>query len=207
MSKGGESSVVAELPAYLEDPLIQALDEAEQIGNIGYVPYRGPSVAALDPMQQASIDNTASAASAFGMAQPSTTGGLPAPTTFADGSQGYSTAPLYDDAIRTFQATSPDQYKAISDLFVKQGLGAPTPDSQFYQPSMAPTAPQPPSSPLSGVNPQAATNTNYGASQYSSGSLAPQAATQPMTSEQMMQAAAGSKGGAQPSSASGLWKV
>ena len=61
------------------------------------------------------------AAEAFGLMQPNTVTaaqGMPAPQTFADGSQGYSSMPLYDQALAEMQRRNPAQVAAYNKLFV-----------------------------------------------------------------------------------------
>ena len=98
MSKGGSSTTEVKIPEYIEAAAQRNLNKAERISQLGYVPQYGPDVAAFTPMQQASFQNTANAASAFGMAAPTSQrdimGGMDAPTTYAGGVQGYSAAPI-----------------------------------------------------------------------------------------------------------------
>jgi hypothetical protein len=68
--KGGSTSSSVEIPEYIEKAAQRNLNKAERISQLGYVPYYGPDVAAFTPMQQASFQNTADVASAFGMGAP-----------------------------------------------------------------------------------------------------------------------------------------
>lgn len=123
--KGGSSTSTVEVPEWIEEPAKANLARAEDISKIGYVPYYGPDVAALTPMQQASMQNTAQSASAFGMATPtgSNITGVPAPQTFAGGVQGYSSAPLFEQSLDTLEQERPGQKRAIDDLFVNPTSG------------------------------------------------------------------------------------
>lgn len=118
--KGGSTTSTVEVPDWIEGPARQNLARADQISKIGYVPYYGPDVAALTPMQQAAAQNTAQSASAFGMATPTGADvtGVPAPQTFAGGVQGYSSAPLFEQSMETFGRERPGQKRAIDDLFI-----------------------------------------------------------------------------------------
>lgn len=137
--KGGSQSTSVQIPAWLEQAAQANLGRADQAAQIGYTPYYGPDVAAFTPMQQAAMQGTNQAASAFGMAAPTDTG-MPQAQTFAGGVQGYSSAPMYEEALAALQQNAPGQYNAIRNMFLDpQGTGAYTP-SQGQQP--APAAPE-----------------------------------------------------------------
>ena len=70
--KGGSQTTEVKVPQYIEDAAKANLARADEISRIGYTPYYGPDVAAFSPMQQASFQNTADTASAFGLAAPTT---------------------------------------------------------------------------------------------------------------------------------------
>ena len=127
--KGGSSTTEVKIPEYIEDASKANLARASDISKIGYTPYYGPDVAAFSPMQQAAFQNTADTASAFGLAVPTSQqdimGGMPAPTTFAGGVQGYSSAPMYEQSVAEFAARRPGQYEAIMDQFLDPMAGAP----------------------------------------------------------------------------------
>jgi hypothetical protein len=129
--KGGSQTTEVKVPQYIEDAAKANLARADEISRIGYTPYYGPDVAAFSPMQQASFQNTADAASAFGMSAPTTQqdimGGIPAPTTYEGGVSGYSSAPMYEQSLAQFQAQRPGQYDAIMDQFIDPGTPAPMP--------------------------------------------------------------------------------
>ena len=97
--KGGSTTSSVEIPEYIEKAAQRNLNKAERISQLGYVPYYGPDVAAFTPMQQASFQNTADVAGAFGMGTPTTQqdvmGGMGVPTQYANGLTGYSSAPIY----------------------------------------------------------------------------------------------------------------
>jgi hypothetical protein len=123
--KGGKQTTSVKIPAWLEAGARQNMARADELAKIGYVPYFGPDVAAFSPMQQAAFQNTNDAASAFGMAAPSDPmAGMPAPQTFAGGVQGYSSAPMYQQALAQLQANNPGQYAAMQAPFVNPVTGA-----------------------------------------------------------------------------------
>lgn len=130
--KGGSQTTKVEVPQYIEDAAKANLARADEISRIGYTPYYGPDVAAFSPMQQASFQNTADTASAFGLAAPTSQqdimGGMPAPTTYAGGVSGYSSAPMYEQSLAELQAQRPAQYDAIMGQFIDP-MPSPAPSS------------------------------------------------------------------------------
>ena len=119
---GGKNTTSVEIPQWLEDAARSNLSRADQVSQIGYVPNYGPQVAAFSPMQQASFQNTGDLASAFGMASP-TSMGIPEPQQFAGGFQGYSAAPIIEQAIGQLEQQRPGQYQAISGMFIDPFTG------------------------------------------------------------------------------------
>ena len=126
MSKGGTTSGSTEIPAWLESAAIENINKARDVSQIGYVPYYGPDVAAFSPMQQQSMQSTGNAASAFGLAPQgfNAMAGMPQAQTFAGGIQGYSSAPIYEQALDNLYAKAPAQYRAIKDRFIDPFTGA-----------------------------------------------------------------------------------
>ncbi len=121
--KGGSTSSTVEIPQYIEDAAKRNLARADTISQIGYVPYYGADVAAFTPMQEAAFQNTAGTAGAFGLAgggmsQQDITGGMPAPTTYAGGVRGYSSAPMYEQAMDELATRRPGQKNLIDSLFI-----------------------------------------------------------------------------------------
>lgn len=128
--KGGSTSSTVEIPQYIEDAAKRNLARADTISQIGYVPYYGPDVAAFTPMQEAAFRNTAGTAGAFGLAggglsQQDITGGMPAPTTYAGGVRGYSSAPMYEQAMDELATRRPGQKNLIDSLFIDSYSGVP----------------------------------------------------------------------------------
>lgn len=125
--KGGKQTQTTEvkIPAWLESAAKKNMARADEIAQIGYVPYFGPDVAGFSPMQQAAFQNTSDAASAFGMAAPSNPmAGMPAPQTFAGGVQGYSSAPMFQQSVDALAAARPGQYAALNAPFINPVTGA-----------------------------------------------------------------------------------
>ncbi len=142
--KGGSQTTKVEVPQYIEDAAKANLARADEISRIGYTPYYGPDVAAFSPMQQASFQNTADAASAFGMSAPTSQqdimGGMPAPTTYDGGVSGYSSAPMYEQSLAQLQAQRPGQYDAIMGQFIDPYTGAAPSAASLAPASTASTA-------------------------------------------------------------------
>ena len=115
MAKGGKTSTTQEIPEYLQEANKEAINDARSVSQLGYVPYFGPDVAAFSPMQQQSMRSTGNAASSFGLAPQGFDGtaGIPQAQTFAGGIQGYSSAPIYEQALDNLYAKAPAQYRAI----------------------------------------------------------------------------------------------
>ena len=118
--KGGSQTQKVEIPKWIEEPATRNLARAEAAQKIGYQPYYGPDVAAFNPTQLAAMQSNIGAAEAFGLLQPGMTAaqGMPAPQTFAGGQMGYSSAPLYEQAVAEMEARNPAQAAAYNRLFV-----------------------------------------------------------------------------------------
>jgi len=123
--KGGSTSSTVTIPQYIEDAARANLAKADEISKIGYTPYYGPDVAAFTPMQQAGFQNTAGMADAFGLAGGGTgMEGMPTPTTYAGGVQGYSSAPMFEQSMAELETRRPGQYAAINAPFIDPVTGA-----------------------------------------------------------------------------------
>lgn len=123
----GSSKSQTQVPAWLEAAMRRNVSAAEQAGQVGFVPYSGPTVAGFTPDQTAAMGNTNAAAAAFGLVQGGA--GVPAPQQFAGGFSGYSAMPLYEAGLA---GIDPAQRALI------EGQMAPAP----VAPQMAPVAPR-----------------------------------------------------------------
>lgn len=121
--KGGKTKSEVKIPAWLEAGARQNMARANELAQIGYVPYYGPDVAAFSPMQQAAMQNTNDAAAAFGMRGGDAMAGMPAPQTFAGGVQGYSSAPMFQQSLDTLAAQRPGQFAALNAPFIDPVTG------------------------------------------------------------------------------------
>ena len=66
--KGGGQTSQVTIPKYIEDASKKNLERADYFSQVGYVPYYGPDVAALSPMEEQAMRGTGSAMQAFGLA-------------------------------------------------------------------------------------------------------------------------------------------
>jgi hypothetical protein len=123
--KGGKQSTSVSIPKWLEDAAQSNLARGERVAEMGYTPYYGVDVAAMTPFQEAAMQNTSQAASAFGTSGGglSPTAGMPATTTVG-GLTGYSSGAGYDQALQQLQATAPGQYDMIRGMFYNPQTGA-----------------------------------------------------------------------------------
>ena len=128
MSKGGSTTQEVKVPEYVEAAARRNLGKADDIAAMGYVREYGPSVAAFTPMQEAAFQNTADAASAFGLGGGNLSardlrGGMDAPTTYAGGVRGYSSAPMYEDMLAQLEANAPGQYDYLRSFSIDPVTG------------------------------------------------------------------------------------
>lgn len=125
MSKGGKGdkqSSEIKLPKEIEALAKRNLGAAEAAGKIGFVPYQGPTVAALNPMQVNSMQQNANAMSAFGMQPANVNASIPKAKTYAGGMQGYDPMALYTQAVGKIDPWQRAQIN--SPMFKSQDPGA-----------------------------------------------------------------------------------
>ena len=115
---GSKSTTVQEnkIPRYLEEAGQLAVEEAKKIKEMGYLPYFGPEVAAINPYEQAMAQNVGGMASAFGLAAPAAMDMSGVDTATSGGVTGYTTAPAYFAALERLKETRPDQYEFFAGL-------------------------------------------------------------------------------------------
>ena len=122
--KGGKSTTEVKIPDWLESAARSNIGRAENVAALGPMPYYGPDVAAMTPMQTAAGQGINTAAGAFGLGTTDLSMGMPAPQTFAGGVQGYSSGGLYDQSLAELQRRAPGQYNAITGMFINPQTGA-----------------------------------------------------------------------------------
>ena len=111
--KGGSKTQQTQIPDWLKEPAVRNIARAEDVQKIGYMPYYGADIAGFTPMQQQAMQGTVGQAQAFGLAPQgmNAMAGMPQAQTFDMGGgqtvQGYSSAPLYEQAVAELQARQP----------------------------------------------------------------------------------------------------
>ena len=121
--KGGSTTSTVEIPAFLENAARSNLAKADTLSRIGYTPYYGPDVAAMTPMQMASMQGTNAAASAFGLPAANPMAGMGQPLSYG-GIPAYSSGGMYDQALAELQRRQPGQYNALRAPFIDPVTGA-----------------------------------------------------------------------------------
>lgn len=111
MAKGGTQTQKPYVPRFAETAMQQGIGMATDLAPLQdtYTPLYGPQVAALSPLEQASMQGTDMMAGAFGMP---TSGGqsyLPQAQTYEGGIQGYSARPMVESMISQFREERPAQ--------------------------------------------------------------------------------------------------
>ena len=116
----GSTTQGTSIPAWLQEPTVRNIAMAEDMQKIGYMPWYGPDVAAFNPTQMAAMNQNIGAAEAFGLQQPGTltaAQGMPTATTYADGTQGYSGMPMYEQAKAEMATAQPTDAQRYASLF------------------------------------------------------------------------------------------
>lgn len=139
MGLGGKKVTETRLQPWVEAAAQRNLARADEISRIGFVPYFGPDVAALTPDQEAAMRGTRAAAAAFGLGAGAAPPSLP-PTVTMGGVRGYTSTPLFEQALEQLKRRRPGQYDAISAMFLNPFTGA-------LPPPRAPAPPPPPPAP------------------------------------------------------------
>jgi len=119
--KGDKSSSTMRLPKEIEALAKRNLTAAERAGQIGYVPYQGPTVGALNEMQIGAMEQNENAMRAFGMQPQGVRASIPTPNTYAGGVQGYDPMALY---LQSLSKMDPAQRAAIESFTNPQGVTA-----------------------------------------------------------------------------------
>ena len=113
---GSSSKQETKVPAYIEEAGRAALEQAGKMQAMGYTPYMGADVAAINPYEQAASQNVGSMASAFGLIAPAALDMSGMPTVTQGGVTGYSSYPAMKSALERLRETRPDQYEYFSNL-------------------------------------------------------------------------------------------
>ena len=121
--KGGKNTEQTDrdIPSWLKDPAVRNLQRAEDVQRIEYMPYRGAEIASFNDTQNLAMNNNLATAKAFGLLDASSTmkaeDMMPTPTTFDGGFKGYSSMPLYDQALAETRKEQPGAMAQYDALF------------------------------------------------------------------------------------------
>lgn len=132
--KGGSQSTSVQVPAWLENAAQQNLGRANQVSQLGYTPYYGPDVAAMTPMQIASMQGTNQAASAFGLPTADPMAGMPQAQDYG-GMSAYSSAPMFEQSVAALRANAPGQANAMAGMFIDPITGQMASQPMVQQPA------------------------------------------------------------------------
>jgi len=113
---GSRSTQQTTVPEYIEEAGKLALERAKQIQAMGYIPYMGPEVAAVNPYEQAAAANVGGMASAFGMQAPVGLSMGDMPTVTQGGMTGYTSYPAYMSSMERLREIRPDMYQYLSNM-------------------------------------------------------------------------------------------
>ena len=107
--KGGSNTSAQSIPDWVQGPAQDNLAKAKLAGEIGFMPYYGPEVAGLSPMQQQGMQRTQDALSAYGLAPQGSQyqSSLPEQTTMG-GVSGYGSGNLFDAAVAELGRRNPE---------------------------------------------------------------------------------------------------
>jgi len=119
--KGGSKTQETQIPKWAEDFARYNIDKGKTASEIGYLPWTGPDVAALSPMQEQAMRNTGSAAQSFGLADEGfdPLGGLPQAEEFAGGVRGYSSFPMFQEGVNDLYEIAPGSMQKYDSLFAQ----------------------------------------------------------------------------------------
>jgi hypothetical protein len=111
MAKGGTTTQKPYVPRFAETAMQQGIGMATDLAPLQdtYTPLYGPQVAALSPLEQASMQGTDMMAGAFGMPTSGNQSYLPQAQTYEGGIQGYSARPMVESMISQFREERPAQ--------------------------------------------------------------------------------------------------
>lgn len=148
---GSRSTQQTKVPEYIEEAGKLALERAKQIQAMGYIPYMGPEVAAVNAYEQAAAGNVGDMASAFGMQAPAglDMGGMP--TVTQGGMTGYTSYPAYMSSLERLREVRPDMYQYLSNMTKFDPItGQVNPEYDAFMERV--TAPPAPAAPSGGGN-------------------------------------------------------
>lgn len=151
MSLGGKTVNTQQIDPALRDAALGQLDMARRVGQLGFVPYRGATVAGMQPGQIAAVQNTNAGLGAFGL----NTAAVPT-------GENLSPFAIYQQQLAQMD---PGQRSLIESLFINPMTGAAP--SQSFGPQSYYQAPKSGSGSQGGA---AAAEGGRGGGSYASGS-------------------------------------
>lgn len=133
MSLGGKKTEKQEIDPALRDAALAQLDMARAVGQLGFVPYKGDTVAGFQPGQIAAMQNTNTGLEAFGL------GTSPVPA-----AGNLSPYAIYQQQLAQMD---PGQREFIQSMFINPMTGAaPTrtfgPQTYYNAPTQKPSKPK-----------------------------------------------------------------
>jgi len=132
---GGSSDTRQTLPKFAETGVQQSYGMGRDVATqqATYVPTYGPTVAAISPQEQLSMQYTDMAANAFGMPTVDNSSYMPPAMQYAGGIQGYSPQPLVEQSLGLMRQENPGyaQYTESFGIDPMTGeVGSRAPESQ-----------------------------------------------------------------------------
>lgn len=129
---GSSSTQTTKIPDYMSDAGRTAAQRANMIYEAGRMPFTGIDVVAINPAEQAAIDQAAMAASAFGMPSAAANPFEGMEVLESGGLRGYSSYPIYIADMQRLKDQRPEQYAALArqsgfDPITGQSLSAAAP--------------------------------------------------------------------------------
>ena len=134
---GGSKTTKTTIPQWMEDSARSGLARSDAVSRIPHVPYYGPDVAAMTPMQNSAMQSTSQAASEFGMPSSGVGAGAP-PAMDYGGVAAHSSGQLYDQAIAELKRRQPGTYNAIFSQFSDPITGI-LPPTKIIPPDVKPS--------------------------------------------------------------------
>ena len=113
---GSSSTQTTKIPDYMSDAGRTAAQRANMIYEAGRMPFTGIDVVAINPAEQAAIDQAAMAASAFGMPSAAANPFEGMEVLESGGLRGYSSYPIYISDMQRLKEQRPDQYAAFAKM-------------------------------------------------------------------------------------------
>lgn len=120
---GSSSKTTSQVPRYIEQGGMEAIERARKIADMGYVPYAGPDVAMPSPATLSAWQGQDQASAAFGMPFASATGLEGLPVANAGGIQGYSSFPGYAASLERLAEQYPGLYAYLSAMTIDPVTG------------------------------------------------------------------------------------